>query len=88
MAWTSDEYIGAGQRIPLTSALGAGHRQSALGNDQTVAVLVNTTTTTNDVIVISELHIRVESTYPVASVQCVNGGTNAVTSTTFLLAGM
>ena len=87
MAWRSDEYIGSGQRLSLSSAQRVNHSVSALGNNQTVAVLVNATTGTNSV-VMSELHIRVKSTYPVASVQCVNSGTNTVTSTSFFLAGM
>ena len=86
MAWTSEEYIGAGVRLSLSSAQGVGHTVTALGNAQTVAILVNTSTDTA-VFVVSELRIRVRSTYPIASVQCVNSGTNAVTSTSFYLPG-
>ena len=87
MAWRSDEYIGTGQRLPLSSAQGVNHSVSALENDQTVAVIVNTATGA-DLVVTSELRIRVRSTYPVASVQCVDSGTNSVNSTSFFLSGM
>lgn len=87
ITWTSDEYIGANQPLTLVSAEPVGHEVRAVGNDQTVAVLRNATT---DVIIISELHVRISSAYPVASVQCVNSGTstNPTTSTSFFLAGM
>jgi hypothetical protein len=86
MAWTSEEYIGDGLRLSLSSAQGVGHQVTAIQNAQTVAVLMNTSTNP-DVIIISELRIRVQSTYPVASVQCVDSSTNAATSTSFFLLG-
>ena len=88
MAWTSDEYIGSGQRLPLSSVQGVGHEVRAIGNDQTVAVLVNATTDNDVIIVFSELRIRIDSSHPVASVRCVNSGANMETSISFLLAGM
>ena len=90
MAWRSDEYIGTGQRLSLSTAQGLNHNVSALGNDQTVAVLVNiiNATTGTKLVVISELRIRVVSAYPVASVQCVNVGANNGNSTSFFLAGI
>ena len=89
MAWTSEEYIGAGVRLPLVSVQGIGHEVTALENDQTVAVLVSLSSTTgSDLVIVSELHIRVKSSYPVASVRCVNSGANTTTSTSFFLAGM
>lgn len=89
MAWTSEEYIGAGgQRIPFSSANDVGHTESAINNNQTVAVLVNSTESDTDVVITSELYIRVESTHQLASVKCVNSGDNTDTSIEFLLAGM
>ena len=87
MAWTSDEYIGPGLRLPLVSVQSIGHEVRAVGNEQTVAAIVNTTTDI-DVIIVSELRIRINSSYPVASVRCVNSGANTETSISFLLAGM
>ena len=88
MAWTSEEYIGAGVRLSLSSAQGVGHRVPAVQNPQTVAMLVSTSTDSeSNVVVVSELRIRVRSTYPVAAVRCVNSGTNAVNSTSFILPG-
>ena len=86
MSWTSDEYIGSDRRLPLSSGQLVNHSISAIGNAQTVAVLVNVTTGT-ELVIISELHIRVQSSFPLASVQCVNGSTNMITSTSFLLVG-
>jgi hypothetical protein len=88
MVWTSEEYIGTGVRLSLSSAQGVGHRVTALQNAQTLAILVNVSIdTSTDVIIVSELHIRVQSTYPITSVQCVNSGTNTATSTSFFLPG-
>lgn len=85
LVWTSDEYIGANQQLNLVSAQRIGTVVTAVGNAQTSAELVNATI---DEIIVSELRITVESTYPVASVQCVNGAsTNAMTSALFHLAG-
>ena len=88
MAWTSDEYIGVGVRLPLFSVQGIGHEVPALGKDETLAVLVNSTTGSSDLVIVSELRIRVKSAYPVASVRCLNSGANTATSTSFFLAGM
>ena len=87
ITWTSNEYIGVNQPLTLVSAQPIGHEEPAVGNRQTIAVLVNAIT---DVIIVSELRIRISSTFPVASIQCVNSGTgmNPMTSTSFLLAGM
>ena len=88
MAWTSDQYIGAGVRLSLSSAQGIGHTVTAIQNPQTVAMLVSTSIDAESVVtIVSELRIRVRSTYPIASVRCVNSGTNAVTSTSFFLPG-
>ena len=87
MAWTSEQYIGPG-RLSLTSVQSVGHEERAVGNDQTVAVLVNVTSDNGVIIMLSKLHIRIDSTYPVASVRCVNSGANMETSISFLLAGM
>ena len=88
ITWTSDEYIGINQPLTLVSIQGEGFELRPVGNAETVAVLVNATTDV-DVIIVSKLHIRVRSTYPVASVQCINSGTgtNPMISTSFLLAG-
>lgn len=84
MAWTSEEYIGTGgQRLELSAAEPLGTRYSAVGNNQTVAELVGAVI---DVIIVSQLRIRVKSTYPTASVQC--NGINGNAEITFLLAGM
>ena len=87
LLWTSKEYIGADERLTLTSIESKGTEVRAIGNNQTVARLIMAVDT-GDVIIVSELHIRIKATYPVASVQCVNGGANTMTSTSFLLAGM
>ena len=84
MSWTSDEYIGSDRRLPLSSGQLVNHSISAIGNAQTVAVLVDVTA---GEVIKSELHIRVQSSYPLASVQCVDGSTNMNTSTSFLLVG-
>ena len=66
MAWTSDEYIGVGLRLPLFSVQGVGHQVNAFGNNQTVAVIVNVTTG-NDLTIVSlcpsytsELHLPIQ----------------------------
>ena len=86
ITWSSDEYIGTDQPLTLVSIQGEGFRSNPVGNAETVAVIVRVT----DETIVSKLHIRVKSTFPVASVQCVNSGTitNPTTSTSFLLAGM
>ena len=87
MAWTSDEYIGANRQLSLVSAQPIGHEVRAVANNQTVAVLVDATI---DVIIISELRIRINSVFSIASVECTNVGANTRTlnSTSFRLAGM
>ena len=90
MAWTSEEYIGAtGQQIPFASLQSEGSEQRAIGNNQTVATLI-TAVDTDDKLIVSQLRIRIEANYPIASVQCVSRGddTTTVNSTSFLLAGM
>ena len=85
MAWTSDEYIGTGgQRLEFSAAEPAGSTLSAVGNSQTMAVLISATI---DEIIVSELRISIQSNFPTPSVQChnINFGTNS--SITFLLAG-
>ena len=86
MAWTSQEYIGTGgQRLELSAAEAVGTTYSAVGNPQTVAELINGII---DEIIVTELRIGIQSSYPVASVQChnINAGTNV--SIEFRLAGM
>ena len=85
MAWTSEEYIGTGgQRLELSAGERAGTTQTAVGNTQTVAELVNATL---DVIIISRLSIRVQSNYQTASVQCHNINAGINTSIEFILPG-
>lgn len=86
MAWTSDEYIGTGgQRLEFSAAEPVGTRYSAVGNNHTVAELESAVI---DNIIVSRLHIRIKSTYSIASVKCHNINANTMTSTTFLLSSM
>ena len=86
MAWTSEEYIGTGgQRLELSAAEPIGTSYSAVGNNQTVAELINAII---DEIIVSQLRIRIKSTYSIASVQCLNINAGTMTSIEFLPAGM
>ena len=86
MAWTSDEYIGTGgQRLEFSAAESAGTRLPAVGNSQTVAVLVSARI---DEIIVSELYIRIRPNYPTASVWCHNINAGTAKSVEFLLAGI
>ena len=86
MSWTSKEYIGTGQQLELSAAEPVGTNHSAVGNSQTVTILISTIRDEN--LIVSQLRIRIKSNHPTASVQChnINAGTN--TSIEFLLAGM
>ncbi|MCG8621182.1 MAG: hypothetical protein MJE68_04145 [Proteobacteria bacterium] len=89
MAWTSEEYIGTGgQQLPFAAAEPEGSVQRAIRNNQTVATLV-TAVNTGEVMIVSELRIRIMSTHPLASVQCISRGADIATvnSTSFQLAG-
>ena len=86
MAWTSEEYIGTGgQRLEFSAAELPGTRLSAVGNSQTVAVLVSARI---DEIIVSELYIRIRPNYPTASVWCHNINAGTAKSVEFLLAGI
>ena len=86
MAWTSEEYIGTGgQRLELSAAEPVGTRYSAVGNNQTVATLIRAAI---DEIIVSQLSIRIKSSYSVASVQCHNINAGTMNSIDFLLVGM
>ena len=88
MAWTSDEYIGiGGEQLQFSAADPPRTSRTAIGNNQTVATLINAML---DQFIVSQLRIRIKSIHPTAAVQCRNTGANTalVTSTTFLLAGM
>ena len=86
MAWTSDEYIGTGgQRLELSAAEPVGTNYSAVGNSQTVAVLVSAMI---DEIIVSQLRFRIRSNYPTASVWCHNINAGTTNSIEFLLAGI
>ena len=86
MAWTSEEYIGTGgQRLEFSAAESPGTRLPAVGNSQTVAVLVSARI---DEIIVSELRIRIRPNYPSASVWCHNINAGTTSSTEFLLAGI
>ena len=87
LVWESDEYVGVGQRVTLASVEPNGTMRPAIRNNETVATLVYAVDA-GEVVIVSTLRIRVNSTYPVASVQCINDGANIVTSTSFLMAGM
>ena len=84
MAWTSDEYIGEGQQLIILSGDPPGVPTSAVDNPQTVAELVSATSSG----IVTQLRIRVASTFPIASVQCQDSTANTMISTTFQLAGM
>ena len=91
MAWTSEQYIGVGgQQLPFAAAEPVNSTRRAIGNAQTVATLVNAVNTGDNILIVSELRIRIESSYPIAEVQCVSRGADVATvnSTTFQLAGM
>jgi hypothetical protein len=87
--WESDEYIGVDQQLALASVEPNGTEIRATGNSETVAMLVFAVDAA-EVVIVSQLRIRIDSAYPVASVQCINDGANTVTPTSFqnLLAGM
>jgi hypothetical protein len=86
MAWTSEEYIGTGGlQLPFIAIEPEGSVRRA---NQTVATLI-TAVNTGDIMIVSELRIRIISNIPVASVQCISRGTEITTvnSTSFQLAG-
>ena len=86
MAWTSEEYIGTGgQRLEFSAAERPGSTNSAVGNSQTVAVLISAMV---DEIIVSELRIRIRPNYPSASVRCHNINAGTASSVEFLLAGI
>ena len=85
MAWTSNEYIGIDGQLQFSARENIGATQRAIGNNQTVATLINTML---DQFIISQLQIRISPVNSTASVQCHNTGTNTVTSTTFVQTGM
>jgi hypothetical protein len=87
LVWESDEYIGADQRLTLASVEPNGTERGASGNSETVAMLIFAVDAA-EAIIVSQLRIRIDSAYPVASVRCVKDGVNTVTSTSFQLAGM
>ena len=81
--WSSDDYIGTGgRRLEFISTDRPG---SQLNAGETLATLVRAT---QDIIIESQLNIRIQSTISVATVRCQNGGTGENTEITFHLAGM
>lgn len=87
LMWESDQYIGVGQRLTLAPVEPNGTVQHASGNSETFAVLSFANVDGANVVIVSQLHIRIDSTYSVASVHCVNDSAHTRTSTSFLLAG-
>lgn len=83
LEWSSDQYIGTGgHRLEFIAADTEGN---TLNSGETVAILDRVIL---DTVIVSRLFIRIQSTIPSASVRCQDGGTGAMTSITFRLAGM
>ena len=66
MSWTSKEYIGTGQQLELSAAEPVGTNHSAVGNSQTVTIILISTIRDENLIV-SQLRIRIKSNHPTAS---------------------
>ena len=89
LVWESDEYIGVGQRLTLASVEPNGTVVHATGNhSETFAELIFANdSNAGEVVIVSQLHIRINSSYPVASVHCISDSACTRISTSFLLAG-
>ena len=88
LEWRSDEHIGRdGDSLQLLSIDSAGTVKSNTRNPSTFAVLVSVSVDNRVRVIVSELHIRVSSQFPVSSVTCGDSGLRTNSTIPFHISG-
>ena len=87
MAWSSDEYIGT-DRLEFSSLVHEGTtRMPPVDNGGTIAEFVNSFVDRTVSVVVSKLHITIQSSNRTSSIVCHNLGNESSSSISFDVAG-